>query len=75
MYTWKEIPIVTTLEEKLRVHENEFIQGLADTVTRNIMASLQTLEAKEIEKIIQKIQENPGLIGTLCFQEMDLKKT
>ncbi|RME74209.1 MAG: hypothetical protein D6785_16100 [Planctomycetota bacterium] len=69
MYTWKEIPIESSLEEKLKIHESEFIHSLADTVTRHIMESLPVLDAKEIEKIIRKIQNNPGLLGTLCFQE------
>lgn len=67
MYTWKEIPILTSLDERLKRHEEEFINSLADIVTRTIMDSLESYNLEEIETIIREIQKNPGLIGTFCF--------
>ena len=67
MYTWKEIPILTRLDERLKRHEEEFINSLADIVTKTIMDSLESYNLDEIETIIRQIQKNPGLIGTFCF--------
>ena len=65
MYTWKEIPIAEKLEEELNQREAEFLQSLAEVITKQVMSSLRHLDFYELKQVIQKIQENPNLLGTL----------
>ena len=67
MYTWKEIPIEGKLEEELNQCEAEFLQGLAEVITKQVMSSLKHLDFHELRQVIQKIQENPSLLGTLYY--------